>query len=147
MKRLFILLTILFLFPLSARAEEIRPQKRIDIDLSEQRLRYYFGDIEVSSILISSGLPMTPTPVGEFTVLKKLPLVRYRGLNRDGTVAYDYPRTKWNLMFYPRYYIHGSYWHNAFGTPRSHGCINVSYDDMEQIYNFATIGTRVTIHD
>ena len=125
----------------------VRPQKRIDVDLSEQRLRYYFGDIEVNNILISGGKPQTPSPVGEFTITRKLPSVRYMARNRDGTVAYDFPRTKWNLNFFPKYWIHGAYWHNNFGQPMSHGCINVSYADMEQLYIFADIGTKVSIHE
>ena len=113
----------------------------LDFDVAEISPR------EVNNILISSGLPRTPTPVGAFTINKKLPLVRYRGLNPDGTVAYDYPRTKWNMQFLPRYYIHGAYWHNNFGHPMSHGCINVAYKDMEQLYRFADMGTLIYIHE
>lgn len=70
----------------------------------------------------------------------------YIGGNADGT-TYNYPNTKWNLSFLPHYYIHGAYWHNNFGHPMSHGCVNVSYNDMEQLYNFVDVGTPVTIHD
>ena len=120
--------------------------KRIDIDLSEQRLRYYNGDLLINDILISSGLPRTPTPIGIFAIQVKRPIVNYRGLNSNGT-TYNYPNTKWNLQFLPHYYIHGAYWHNAFGTPRSHGCVNVAYKDMEALYNWADVGTPITIHD
>ena len=120
MKYIFIIILIIgSLVPIQTSADA--SQKRIDIDLSEQRLRYYFGDIEVNSILISSGLPRTPTPVGEFTIDKKLPFVRYMARNRDGSIAYDFPRTKWNVRFFPKYWIHGAYWHNNFGNPMSHG--------------------------
>src|SRR3989344_685367 len=139
----FIFALAMFCAPSVAHADA--SDKRIDVDLSEQRLRYYYGDIEIANILISSGLPSTHTPAGEFTIRRKVPLARYRGTNRDGTV-YDYPRTKWNLEFLPRYWIHGAYWHNKFGTPRSHGCVNVSYKDMEQLYTFAEVGTKVYIH-
>ena len=63
--------------------------------------------------------------------------------------AYDYPNTKWNMHFttqYYRYYIHGAYWHDNFGVlPVSGGCVNVRYEDMEDLYNFTEIGTNVTI--
>ena len=156
MKRFIIFAIIFSLFiPFAGQAQAPVPLltdvplvsiKRIDVDLSEQRLRYYFGDVEVASILISSGLRATPSPQGEFAIKRKLPLVLYRGTNRDGSI-YNYPRTKWNLNFTGRYYIHGAYWHNNFGHPMSHGCINVAYKDMEQLYNFAEVGTRVTIHE
>ena len=116
-------------------------EKRIDIDLSEQRLRYYYGDIEVGNILISSGVKRYPSPKGEFVIQKKIPVMRYRGK------GYNYPNTKWNMLFYKNYFIHGAYWHNNFGHPMSHGCINVAYKDMEQLYAFAEVGTKVYIHE
>jgi hypothetical protein len=134
------------LTPSPSPAPVVFLEKRIDIDLSEQRLRYYYGDMQLESdIKISSGVAWYPTPKGEFTIQIKKPLVNYVGSNRDGS-RYNYPKTKWNLQFLPSYYIHGAYWHNAFGTPRSHGCINVAYKDMEKLYNFADVGTKVTIH-
>lgn len=121
---------------------EARLAKRIDIDLSEQRLRYFNGEFhEAGSFLISSGLRRMPTPKGSFRVLKKLPVVHYKG------PGYDYPNAKWNLRFKPMYYIHGAYWHRNFGHPMSHGCINVSYADMEKLYPFADEGTPIVIHD
>lgn len=120
---------------------DARLSKRIDIDLSEQRLRYLQGPFhETGSFLISSGIRRMPTPLGSFHVEKKLPLVHYKGL------GYDYPNAKWNLRFKPQYYIHGAYWHHNFGHPMSHGCVNVSYVDMEKLYAFADEGTEIIIH-
>jgi len=86
-----------------------------------------------------------PTPVGDFTVLKKKPVVNYGG------PGYSYPNTKWNLVFKPakgfNYYIHGAYWHNDFGKPKSHGCVNVSYADMPFLYDWADVGTKVIIRE
>lgn len=122
-----------------------RLPKRIDIDISEQRLRYSYGEFgEQGSFLISSGKRGHATPQGAFSISRKLPVVRFSGWI-DGRF-YDYPNTKWNLQFLPKYYIHGAYWHNAFGTPRSKGCINVAYADMEKLYAWADVGTVVTIH-
>lgn len=120
-------------------------QKRIDVNLVEQRLRYYVGNTEVGNILISSGIKWLPTPSGMFYIQKKVPVINYRGRNLDGTM-YNFPNTKWNLMFLPRYYIHGAYWHNEFGHVKSHGCVNVSYRDMPELYDFADVGTPVYVH-
>ncbi|KKT28568.1 MAG: ErfK/YbiS/YcfS/YnhG family protein [Candidatus Yanofskybacteria bacterium GW2011_GWA1_44_21] len=116
-------------------------QKRIEIDLSEQTLSYYYGHhYKVDEFKISSGLPKTPTPTGEFEIKDKIPVKAYRG--RD----YYLPNTLWNLKFIDSgYYIHGAYWHNNFGQPMSHGCINVPYSEMENLYVFADIGTKVII--
>lgn len=121
--------------------DDLPGTRRIDVDLSELRLRYYAGTTLVGDIPISSGTAKYPSPRGTFSVLKKIPIKHYIG------PGYNLPNTKWNLQFYGGYYIHGAYWHNDFGIrPRSHGCINVSYRDMPQLYEFAKIGTKVTVH-
>lgn len=121
----------------------IKVPKRITVTLADQRLRYWFGDVELDSFLISSGLRSMPTPTGEFMIQEKIPVKRYLG------PGYDLPNTKWNLHFATgrlgRYYIHGAYWHNNFGRPMSHGCVNVAYANMERLYNWAGVGTSVTI--
>lgn len=120
----------------------IKKEKLIKVNLATQTLEYYFADKLLDSFLISSGLPRTPTVKGDFAVMTKIPVKRYTG------VGYDLPNTKWNLLFTRRtlgYYIHGAYWHNNFGKPMSHGCVNVAYKDMERLYNWAEIGTKINI--
>jgi len=125
-----------------AVAGSARLAKRIVIDLSEQRLRYYYGEFgEQGNFLISSGVRKTPTPTGTFKVEAKLPAARYGGR------GYDFRNVKWNLNFLPSYYIHGTYWHKNFGRPMSHGCINAPYPEMQILYEFADLGTTVTIRD
>ncbi len=41
--------------------------------------------------------------------------------------------------------IHGTYWHDNFGTPMSHGCINLPMDVAEWIYGWAPMGMTVQI--
>lgn len=120
--------------------------KRIEINLKEQTLAYFFGNKKLDEFSISSGLSRSPTPKGEFTVLVKKPVVYYKGPD------YDLPNTKWNLMFkrggYPgNFYIHGAYWHKNFGQRMSHGCVNVPYEYayMGRLYDFAEVGTRVVV--
>ena len=118
--------------------------KKIEVSLKDQELKYFIGKRELGSFKISSGLPRTPTPKGEFEILAKKPIVNYRGAN------YSFPNTKWNLMFKRgkagNLYIHGAYWHNSFGKPKSHGCVNVSYANIEGLYNWADVGTKVVIY-
>lgn len=117
--------------------------KTIKVSLKEQRLRYYTGKYLVKEIKISSGVASKPTPKGSFAIDKKMPSHLYAG------AGYFYPNTKWNMRFKfnkaGSYYIHGAYWHNDFGKPKSHGCINVAYKDVETLYNWAPMGTQVTI--
>jgi lipoprotein-anchoring transpeptidase ErfK/SrfK len=47
---------------------------------------------------------------------------------------------------YYRYWIHGAYWHDNFGQPMSHGCVNVDYENMEPLYDWSQVGTKVIIN-
>jgi LysM repeat protein len=89
--------------------------KWIDINLSKQRLTAYQGKTPVFSALISAGLPRTPTVVGRFKINTKLRATRMRG------PGYDLPNVPYTMYFYRGYAIHGTYWHNNFGRPMSHG--------------------------
>lgn len=117
--------------------------KIITVDLATQSLKYFEGTKLIGEFAISSGLPGTPTPTGQYSVIKKIPSAHYIGQN------YDYPHTKWNLLFKPQakgnLYIHGAYWHNNFGHPMSHGCINAAYDKIQPLYDWVDLGTKVVI--
>lgn len=121
----------------------VKLTKKIGVDLQKQKLVYYLGEKKMDEFLISSGLPGTPTPKGEFEVLEKKPAVNYKG------PGYNFPNTKWNLKFKKsatmNYFIHGAYWHNKFGKPMSHGCVNVAYKNMEYLYKWAEVGTKIMI--
>ncbi|MFA6307559.1 MAG: L,D-transpeptidase family protein [Patescibacteria group bacterium] len=126
--------------PLNKNLEKL--EKLIKVDIATQTLAYYFDNKLFDSFLISSGVAGMNTPEGEFKILDKVPVKHYGGGD------YDYPNTKWNLHFttnYYRYYIHGAYWHNNFGHPMSHGCVNVAYEHMEPLYWWAQYGTKVII--
>ena len=121
-----------------------KPQGRTDyeryvmVDLSEQRLYAYREGYLENSFLISSGL-VGPTPVGTFSVRRKIYNHLYSGPD------YYLPNTLYNMEFYPHYYLHGAYWHNNFGHPMSHGCVNISYPNAEWLYNWTSVGTPVLV--
>lgn len=126
--------------------QAILGEKKIEVNADLQSLTYYFNDIALDDFLISTGRPNTPTPMGEFKVLAKVPSKNYGGPG----YSFSFPNTLWNLHFttdYWRYYIHGAYWHKNFGQQMSSGCVNVHYDNMENLYNFADIGTKILIFD
>ncbi len=122
--------------------------KFIEVDISEQRLWTFENGKEVKTFLISSGLVAFPTPTGAFAVSAKFPTHDYvwsYGANNPNN--YNIQDVKHNLRWSNHLYIHAATWHNAFGTRRSHGCINVSPTNAEWIYNWTPIGTPVLIHD
>ena len=52
----------------------------------------------------------------------------------------------WTMYFYGGYAIHGTYWHNNFGTPMSHGCVNMRTSEAKWLFNWAPRGTLVVVH-
>jgi lipoprotein-anchoring transpeptidase ErfK/SrfK len=123
---------------------KLKPTGRTDleryvlVDLSEQRLYAYREGYLENSFLISSGLT-GPTPTGEFHIFHKIYNHLYSG------PGYYLPNTLYNMEFYPHYYLHGAYWHNNFGHPMSHGCVNISYPNAEWLYNWTDVGTTVFV--
>jgi lipoprotein-anchoring transpeptidase ErfK/SrfK len=120
--------------------------KFILVDLSEQRLTAYSNGIPVNTFLVSTGTAGWPTPLGTTTVTAKIPIMDYTwnyGVGNPNN--YSLPDVKWNMRFRNHYYIHSAYWHNNFGQPMSHGCVNTSIPDAEWIYSWADVGTTVEI--
>jgi len=112
----------------------------IDVNLSEQKLYAFEGSKLVNEFLISSGRSGYKTPPGEFSVWGKT-----RSQVMDGPDFY-LPNVQWISWFNGEISVHGTYWHNNFGTPMSHGCINASNENAEWVYNFVDIGTPVYVH-
>ncbi len=118
-------------------------ERWIDVNLSTQTLVAYEGDTPVFDTLISSGLPQWPTVTGQFRTYMK-----YESQTMNGyLLGYDYflPDVPYVMYFYEDYAIHGTYWHNSFGTPMSHGCVNVSTPDAGWLFNWAPVGTLVNV--
>jgi hypothetical protein len=112
----------------------------IDIDLSQQRLRAYNGSAVVRTFVVSTGTRWHPTLTGQFRIWIKL---RYDHMSGPG---YYLPNVPYVMYYYRGYGIHGTYWHNNFGTPMSHGCVNLRTSDAQWLYSFASVGTLVNIH-
>jgi lipoprotein-anchoring transpeptidase ErfK/SrfK len=115
-------------------------EKWIDIDLTHQRVYAYKGKNLIFSFITSTGTWQHPTVTGQYRIY-----VKYRYAHMSGP-GYYLPNVPYVMYFYKGYGIHGTYWHNNFGTPMSHGCVNLRTDDAGSVYNWASIGTLVNIH-
>ena len=122
--------------PVNPRAED----RWIDVDLSEQRVTAYEGGAAVRSTLVSTGLPQTPTPVGQYRIWIKL---RYDDMAGPGYYIEDVPFV---MYFHEGYGLHGVTWHGNFGHPMSHGCVNMPTPEAEWIFSWAEVGTLVNVH-
>lgn len=115
--------------------------KRFLIDISQQMLYAYEGDTLVRSVLVSTGRAETPTVLGTYSIQIRLASTRMTGC----CPYYDLPNVPWTQYFYKGYGIHGTYWHSNFGTPMSHGCVNLPTDEAKWAYDWATYGTPVIV--
>lgn len=122
--------------------------KYIDINLTEQKLTAYQNGSIDNEFLISSGVARYPTPQGDFAVTAKIPVKDYEwSYGEEHPDNYDIKDVPNNLRFLPTYYLHNAYWHNNFGHPMSHGCVNINLENSAWIYNWADVGTPVLIHE
>ena len=122
-------------YPLASSGE-----RWIDVNLSEQRVYAYEGDVVVNSFIVSTGVAETPTVTGDYRIYVK---VQIQDMSGPGYYLRDVP---WVMYFFEGYGFHGTYWHNNFGTPMSRGCVNMKIDDAAWLYDWASVGTLVNIH-
>jgi lipoprotein-anchoring transpeptidase ErfK/SrfK len=115
-------------------------ERWIDIDISSQSLTAYEGSTPVRTFIVSTGTAAHPTVLGRYRIYVKL---RYDLMVGPG---YYLPNVPYTMYFYQGYAIHGTYWHHNFGTPMSHGCVNMYTPDAEWMFYFASVGTLVNIH-
>jgi lipoprotein-anchoring transpeptidase ErfK/SrfK len=112
----------------------------IEVNLTEQRVYAWEGDVLLNSFLVSTGTWATPTVTGTFKIWHKTSLQAMSG------PGYYLPNVPFVMYFFEDYGFHGTYWHNNFGTPMSHGCVNLTIPDSEWLYNWASYGTTVKVH-
>jgi hypothetical protein len=146
-------------------------EKRVDVDLTRQLLTAWEGERQMIQVAISSGAATqengahsgkTSTPQGEFRVFRKMPCQHLGNTGHGGSSQepFDLPGVPW-VAYYQAdndgYAFHGAYWHNDFGRPHSHGCINLRPADARWLYRWLdpqvplemftpeALGTRVRI--
>jgi LysM repeat protein len=119
--------------------------KWVDVDLSTQTMNAYEGETIVYTSRVSSGTWDHPTVLGTYRVYAKYVTTRMQG--GEGFEHYDIPDVPYTMYFYSGYALHGAYWHNNFGNPMSHGCVNLPVDVAKWMYDWAPIGTMVVTHN
>lgn len=136
-------------------------EKWIEVSLSDQKLRAYEGSRIVMEFPISSG-KWAPTPTGTFNIWYKTRNQTMSGGSKELGTYYALPNVPSNMFFNQGYAIHGAYWHNNFGQPMSHGCVNSPLSYAAQLFEWAgpvvpagqnvvrasaeNPGTRVLVH-
>ena len=135
-------------------AEELAPitpeleyqDKWIKVDRYRQRVTCYEKDQAIFEAVVSTGLNYEPegeipwkTPKGEYTIQSKMPSKHMGNGNLTGNVEdYELPGVPWTCFFVPETGVafHGTYWHDDFGTQRSHGCVNMHTEDAKWLFRW-----------
>lgn len=123
------------------RVASLNYDRYVEVNLSEQRLYAYEHGILANTHLISSGSTM-PTYPGTFHISQRQYSKHYVG------PGYSLPNVLYNMRFDGPRWLHGTYWHNNFGHPMSHGCVNMPTSEAGWLYNssIGQIGTPVIVH-
>lgn len=121
--------------------------KEIVVSVGRQAMWAYQDGKLVTATLVSTGTASsveTTTPIGYYSILTKFQIQTMQGVIENE--AYKVPDVPW-VMYFDNLgnALHGTYWHENFGTPMSHGCVNLPMDVAEFLYNWAPEGTAVSI--
>lgn len=122
-------------------------RKRIEVSLQRQVLTAFEEDEPVFQTQVSSGIPSgknppegTNTPKGEWNVYSKMPTKHMGdGLLTGAPDVYTLPGVPWTVFFHDSgVAFHGAYWHDNFGNPMSHGCVNMRPEDAKWLFRWTT---------
>lgn len=134
--------------PTAAPAPSSSAAKRIVIDISDQHLWAYDGEVEVFSFVASTGLPGLDTRPGEYSVLNKIPSA-WGG--NWGIWMPDWLGIYWagslqnGIHSLPILPDGSRLWDGYLGTPVSYGCIILGVTESKQLYDWAEVGVPVII--
>ncbi len=118
-------------------------EKWVEVILSQQRLIAHERDSIFMNTLISSG-KYGRTRKGTFRVWAKFRSAKMSG--GRGRNYYYLPNVPCIMYFDGAIGLHGTYWHNNFGHPMSHGCVNMRTPDACKLFDWAPMGTKVVVH-
>ncbi len=129
-------------FPPLVLGESNAP-KRIEVDLTNQRLYAFEGDRQIYNFLVSTG-KWGRTPTGAFQIWSKFRYTKMEGGSKALRTYYYLPNVPYVMFFYNSdvakykgFSLHGTYWHKNFGHPMSHGCVNMKTEEVAQLYYWA----------
>ncbi len=113
--------------------------KVIYVDLAAQYVLAFEDDRLVLQARCATGAGRTRTPSGRFETYHKGPSIHMTNQGDAQTNIYDLPGVPWVSFFTGSgVALHGTYWHNDFGKPRSHGCVNLPNSAARFLYRWTT---------
>ncbi len=107
----------------------------IDTDLTKQVLVLFQYDKPVFATYVSTGRLGNPTVRGTYRIRTKLLKTRMRGRPPLVATSYDLSNVPHTMYYFGSFGIHGTYWHDKFGTRQSSGCTNLTQGDAKYIFD------------
>jgi lipoprotein-anchoring transpeptidase ErfK/SrfK len=131
--------------------------RRLFVYLDSQRVEAVENGKVVRTFKVSTGKSKTPTVTGSFYIYD-----RYRHKTMHSDVGrgqrgfYEVEDVPYTQFFHKDYAFHGAFWHNNFGQPASHGCVNMATkeqnkrwpnvsEDAGWLYRWGALGLPVTV--
>lgn len=113
--------------------------KRVEINLKQQQVTCYEGDTAVMTTRVATGAGGFRTPKGEWEIRRKRPSRHMTNNGEDAAAGPDYDLigVPWVSYFLAGISFHGTYWHNDFGQPRSHGCVNMTEQAAKWLFRWS----------
>jgi lipoprotein-anchoring transpeptidase ErfK/SrfK len=133
--------------------------RRIEVWLDRQRVEIFENGALIKTLKASTGKSKTPTVTGNFYIYARFPkkTMKSTGLKPGEKGYYEVKDVPYAQYFHEGYAFHGAFWHNAFGQPASHGCINLATqekntrqginEDAGWLYQWASLGVPVIVHE
>ncbi|HET6416335.1 MAG TPA: L,D-transpeptidase [Polyangiales bacterium] len=118
-------------------------ERWIDVDLEHQVLVAYDGMRPRYVTLVSTGRSKTPSPELDYRTPAGLHRIRAKHLtstmdnDEPGAPPYSLEDVPYVMYFKGAYAFHSAFWHDRFGRPRSHGCVNLAPRDAKWLFNWA----------
>lgn len=136
-------------FPDGTPPDGVDDDRWIAVNLYEQNVTAYEGGELVYATVASTGLRGTWTRPGLFQIQYKLDADTMTGgeITPSGSNFYFLEYVPYVMYFDGARALHGTYWHNNFGSQASRGCVNLPKADANWLYNFSSVGTWVYVWD
>ena len=106
----------------------------IDVNITKKVLTLFLYNQPVLATYVATGRPSNPTITGTYQIWYKLLKDRMRGGPPVVPFFYDLPNVPSVMYYHQGYGIHGTYWHDKFGTQQSSGCTNLTQGDAKFIF-------------
>jgi len=135
-------------FPTTEAPEGVDNGRWIEVNLEQQTLAVYQEGDLVYATLVATGLPGVWTRPGLFQIYERHESTLMRGsFSADRSDFYYLEDVPWTMYFDEARALHGAFWRARFGFEQSHGCVNLSVADSHWLFNWASVGDWVYVHD